>query len=89
MKYFTLLTDGTDVGDPCTTDLDTCIDNYAHCNGTICDCMPGYAWNGSLCGNVTFSYTLTSSSCQPNPFMCNISQYSIDKICLGQCVRLK
>ncbi|XP_053406285.1 neurogenic locus notch homolog protein 1-like [Mercenaria mercenaria] len=40
---------GTLVTEECTTTLDTCVDKYADCNGTICDCIPGFSWNGSEC----------------------------------------
>lgn len=46
--FFSL--DGTHVTDPCTTVIDTCVDNYAECNGTICDCISGFIWNGTICG---------------------------------------
>ena len=44
-----LISDGTRVGDSCTTSLDTCIDDNAGCNGTVCDCLPGFTYNGSIC----------------------------------------
>lgn len=34
----------------CTLDLPTCIDDYAECNGTVCTCISGFIWNGSVCG---------------------------------------
>jgi hypothetical protein len=30
--------------------LTTCVDCYAFCNGSICDCVDGFTWNGTLCG---------------------------------------
>lgn len=45
----TFFSDGTRVTEPCTSSLDTCVDSYADCNGTICDCMSGFTWNGALC----------------------------------------
>lgn len=44
--------DGTHVTEPCTSNPDTCTDSNANCNGTVCDCISGFAWNGSLCGNI-------------------------------------
>lgn len=43
--------DGTRVGDRCTNVVDTCIDDNAGCNGTVCVCDAGFTWNGTLCGN--------------------------------------
>lgn len=50
--------DGTRVTDSCTTVTDTCIDDNAGCNGTVCDCLPDFAWNGSICSKVFFSFTV-------------------------------
>lgn len=47
-----LVLDGTRVTEKCTTVLDTCIDNYANCNGSICDCIHDFTWNGSFCGKM-------------------------------------
>jgi hypothetical protein len=48
MKYIHL--DGTDIGDACRPNLDTCIDDNAECNGTVCDCKAGFNHNGTICG---------------------------------------
>ena len=42
--------DGTIVGQTCTSGLDTCAQNNARCNGTICDCVEGFTYNGTACG---------------------------------------
>ena len=46
------VTDGTHVGDKCTQFIDTCIDDYAVCNGTVCGCLSGYQWNGTRCSKI-------------------------------------
>ncbi|XP_060551066.1 transmembrane cell adhesion receptor mua-3-like isoform X2 [Ruditapes philippinarum] len=40
---------GTKVTETCTTTLNTCTDRHAFCNGTVCDCVDGYHWNGTHC----------------------------------------
>ena len=47
---FFLLSVGTRIGESCTTSVDTCVDDKAVCNGTVCDCMQGFQSNGSICG---------------------------------------
>ena len=42
---------GRFVGNDCTTNRDTCTDDNAGCNGTICDCNDGFLWDGMICGN--------------------------------------
>lgn len=51
-----LFQDGTSVTEPCTTVVDTCTDMNADCNGTICDCVSGFHWNGSVCGKIALKY---------------------------------
>jgi hypothetical protein len=31
---------------------DTCIDDNAGCNGTVCVCDEDHFWNGTICGNI-------------------------------------
>jgi hypothetical protein len=41
---------GTHVTDICSSVVDTCIDDHAECNGTICNCIDMFKWNGTQCG---------------------------------------
>ncbi|XP_053405040.1 neurogenic locus notch homolog protein 1-like [Mercenaria mercenaria] len=67
---------GTLVTEPCTSALDTCVDKYAACNGTICDCIPGFVWNGSKClgPDICDPCDLAISSCDPS-LVCNPDTY--------------
>ena len=47
--FLYLFSDGTRVTEACTSTLNTCVDSFAVCNGTVCDCMSGYYWNGTHC----------------------------------------
>ena len=48
---FIIILDGTRVTEDCTNTVNTCVDDNAECNGTVCTCLSGYIWNGSICGN--------------------------------------
>ena len=50
-EIYNVYTVGRLVGEDCITDLDTCIDDNAGCNGTTCVCNEGFTWNGFICGN--------------------------------------
>ncbi|XP_060560578.1 fibropellin-1-like [Ruditapes philippinarum] len=67
---------GTHVGDACTTSLNTCIDDYAECNGTICNCIAGYNWNGSRCNGNSLCDPCdpSSSTCSPD-LECSATTY--------------
>ena len=50
------VSDGTRVSEVCTVLQDTCTDDNAECLAGLCACLPGYTWNGLICG--TFNNTL-------------------------------
>lgn len=72
----TLYSDGTRVTEPCTNTLDTCVDDNAGCNGTVCDCNAYFTWNGTICGR--FSLKTFSSRASPH-----IALTSLIAKCLG------
>ncbi|XP_060553466.1 neurogenic locus notch homolog protein 1-like, partial [Ruditapes philippinarum] len=57
---------GTRVGESCTTEVDTCTDYYAECNGTVCDCVEGFSWNGTICVGRTLC-----DPCDTSPSSCD------------------
>ena len=52
MTVYLVVSDGTKVTESCLSILDTCTDDFAACNGTVCDCIEGYTYNGSICGKI-------------------------------------
>ena len=53
-KIYNYIKVGTRVTEICSTVVNTCVDDNAECNGTICNCLPKYVWNGTHCGNVVY-----------------------------------
>lgn len=52
LHYF--FVDGTRVTERCLQRLDTCVDNWAVCNGTVCVCVEGFTWTGTICGKMQY-----------------------------------
>ncbi|XP_060567783.1 cell death abnormality protein 1-like [Ruditapes philippinarum] len=59
---------GRKVTEKCTTALNTCIDCHASCNGTVCDCVDGYYWNGTHCvgSELCEECSYSPDSCAPD-----------------------
>ena len=66
---FTFLqnSDGTRVKEVCLASLDTCTDDNAGCNGTVCDCNEDFIWNGTVCSK-EYSFKLKIQMYMYNQF---------------------